>query len=217
MRLRLYEELLLLALHDEKGTNAFATLLDPALGGAVMAELLLHGKIDIRDEGKRGLVTVVDPSRSGDAVLDAGLAALEGARRRADPQTTVLRLARIKALRSSVALALCRRGVLKETEREILLLFRRKVYPTVDPAPEQALIARIRAEVAGTEPPDLRTALLIGLADSAGALGAIFDRAERKALKARLRSIREEHAAASATHGAVEAVQMTLSITSVVT
>ena len=49
MTLRIHEELLLLALHDKKGTNAFAPLLDPALGGGLMAELLLDERIELLD------------------------------------------------------------------------------------------------------------------------------------------------------------------------
>lgn len=217
MDLRLYEELMLLALHDQKGTTAFGPQLDPALGGAVLAELLGTHKIEIRDEGKRGLVTVVDRSPIDDPILDAALADLEGLRRRGDPMTTVLRLARLKDLRAKVALSLCRRGIVRETEKEILLLFRRKVYPTVNPEPEDALIARVRAALDRTDERDARTTVLIGLADTAGALSAIYDRRERKALKATLRSIREADVAVRATHDAVEALMMTISVTSVVT
>ncbi len=130
---------------------------------------------------------------------------------------TVRRLARLQDLRANVALSLCRRGIVRETAKEILLLFRRKVYPTVNPEPEEALIARVRAALGRTDEPDARTTVLIGLADTAGALSAIYDRRERKALKATLRSIREADVAVLATHDAVEALMMTISVTSVVT
>jgi hypothetical protein len=217
MQLKLHEELLLLAFHDEKGTNAFAKMLEPGLAGALLAELLLLDRAEIRAEGKRGLVTVIDRRRTADQLVDEALGRLDQAKRRADPRATVMRLQRIPQLRHKTARALCRRGVLRETEGEVLLLFRRRIYPTVDPGPERALIERIRAALESTEEISPRTALLIGIADVTGCLSAIYDRRERKALKPRLRSIQEGAAAVRATRGAIEAIQTAMIVTTVIT
>ena len=207
MSLRLHEELLLLALHDQKGTNAFAALLEHGLGGALFAELLLEGRLEVRDEGKRGLVTVVDPRRTGDPVVDEALERLRHAKRRADPQTTVIRLSSIKRLKHKVARSLCRRGVLRATEDQILLLFRRRVYPTVDPGPERALVQRIRTALEAEGTVDERTAILVGLADATRALSSIYSGKERRAVKSRLAVLREGTEAAKATHQAIQAVR----------
>ena len=217
MNLRIYEELLLLALHDTKGTNAFAPLLDPALGGGLMAELLLEERIELRKEGLRGLMTVIDASRTGDAVLDLGLEKLSSARRRASPKSTVMRLAGTKGLKEAILLGLCRRGILRAREDELLLMFRRKVYPTVNPGPEQALIARIRGVLDDNEAPDVRTAITIGLAQTSGALGAVYTRKERRDRKKRIAALSEETLAGSATQDAVEAIQTALLVTTVIT
>ena len=216
MTLRIHEELLLLALHDKKGTNAFAPLLDPALGGGLMAELLLDDRIELRKEGRRGLITVIDPSRTSDPVLDMGLKKLDSARRRADPQTTVLRLARIKDLKAEIARGLCRRGILRAREDEVLILFRRKVYPTVDPGPERALIERIRRVLDDDEAPDARTAIMIGLAQTSGALGAVYDRKERRALKKKIAGLQEATLAGGATKEAVDAIQTAIFVSTVI-
>lgn len=215
MRLRLHEELLLLALHDRKGTNAFAAMLDQGLAGALLAELLLDERVEIRAEGKRGLVTVIDPRPLGDPVLDEALARLRDARRRADPQAAVGRLAKIKELRHKTARTLCRRGVLRESEDQILLLFRRRVYPTVDPGPERDLIQRIRSVLEGGSDPDPRTLTLISLADSTRALSAIFDRKELKSLKSRIEALRARSDVAEATQSAIQAIETAVFVTTI--
>jgi hypothetical protein len=71
-----------------------------------------------------------------------------------------------------VARDLCRWGVLREDEQEILLFFRRRVYPTVDPRPERTLVTRVRKALDGEGTVDARTGSLISLADVTGSLAA---------------------------------------------
>ena len=209
--LRLHHELLLLALHDEKGTIAFAQMLDLGLAGGVLGEFLLDGRVELRPEGRKGgpLVTVVSRATFGDPVLDDGLKRLTAAKRRASPQSTVSSLSRIKDLRARTATALCRRGILRENEDRILLLFKRRVYPTVDPTPERALVERVREAIDGSEPEvDARTALLVQLARTTGALRAIYSRKELKERKGRLDAMKAMAGeGGEATRVAVEAAQ----------
>src|SRR4029453_9186163 len=70
--MRLADELLLLA-YSEKGTSQLSQYsLDLGLGGAVLLELALAERFDVRD----GKIVVVDPGPVGDP----------GPRRRADPR-----------------------------------------------------------------------------------------------------------------------------------
>ena len=190
--LRLHHELLLLALHDDKGTLAFGQMLELGLAGAVLGELFLEERVSLRPEGRKGkpLVTPVSRATFGDEILDDGLRRLVEAKRRADPATTVSRLSRIPQLRARTALALCRRGILREEEGRVLLLFRRRVYPTVDPTPERALVERIRIAVdEPTAEVTPRTALLVSLARTTGTLRAIWSGKELRARKARLEAL----------------------------
>ena len=58
--LRLHEQIMLLALRDEKGTLEFRAGMYPyALGGAILSELVLEGCIAI-DEKSKGRVDVVE-------------------------------------------------------------------------------------------------------------------------------------------------------------
>ena len=65
------EEILLLALKDDKGTFYMRTIL-PALGGAIMAELLLAGKIEV-EENRKKMVNVISRQSFGDLLLDEAL------------------------------------------------------------------------------------------------------------------------------------------------
>jgi hypothetical protein len=209
-QLRLHHDLLLLALHDRKGTLAFGKMIDLGLGGAIMTELVLAERVRIVQEGtrrKKELVEVLDASSTGDAAMDAALEKLGEAKRRANPRQVVSRIGRLRGLRPLVARDLCRWGVLREDEQEILLFFRRRVYPTIDPRPERALVTRVRKALDGGATVDARTGSLIALADVTGTLAAIYDRKDRKRLKARIKNIAATSAAGTGTKQAVEAAQ----------
>jgi hypothetical protein len=207
-KLLLHHELLLLALADESGTVAFGDMLTIGLGGALFTELLLAERIGVvRDTGgfKRSWVEVRDRTPLGDALLDEALVTLASSKRRVQTSTAVSRLGNRRRLRHDVALALCARGILREDEQRILALFRRKVYPTVNPRPEQALVRRIRDVLDGGKTPDARTAALIGLAGLTNTLRAIYDRNTLRALKPRLKALAEQHAGSRAAKEAVAA------------
>ena len=153
-RLRIHHELLLLALHDKKGTLAFGQMQHIGLAGGLFAELLLAERIAIVEERRwkrtKEFVEVVARGGFGEGVMDAGLRKLADAKRRASPRDTVGRLGAIRGLRHDVGRELARMGVLRATEEDLLLFFKRRVYPTVDPGPERALITRILMEAGVT-------------------------------------------------------------------
>lgn len=208
-KLLLHHELLLLALADDSGKVAFGDMLTIGLGGALLTELLLAERIAVvRDTTglKRSWVEMRDRTPLGDALLDDALEQLATAKRRVQMSTAVTRLGGRRRLRHDVALALCARGILREDEQRILALFRRKVYPTVNPKPEQALVRRIRDVLDGGKTPDARTAALIGIAGLTNTLRAIYDRKTLRALKPRLKALAESHAGSRAAKKAVAAV-----------
>ena len=52
-QLFLHEEVLLLALQDEKGVVAFGSMCEQVVGGAILAELLLQGKVVLEQSGRK--------------------------------------------------------------------------------------------------------------------------------------------------------------------
>ena len=102
----------------------------------------------------------------------------------------VARFASIRKLTQRVAERLCEQGILRADEDKILLIFNRKIYPEIDPAPEREMIERLR-EAIFTESTEIdpRTAVLASLANSAGLLSQAFDKKALRQRKKRLKQI----------------------------
>lgn len=207
--LTLPEEVLLLALDDEKGTPGFGSMHGYAVGGAILAELLLRGCVRVDDEGKRKkwVVAVDGAAGTGEPLLDEALARVRSAKRRGSPGTWVQRFSSTRHLEQRLARRLCQRGVLRTEEKDLLLFFRRNTWPTVDPAPERAVRERVRRAVVSDDELDPRTLVLTALAKAGGLLKAAVDAKTIKARKARLESIADGQAAGAATEEAVQAAQ----------
>jgi hypothetical protein len=212
--LHLYEELMLLALREDRGTvaaNEMAFVY--TLSGAVLAELLLLELIELEKVKKKDLVNVVNPGRVGDPIIDECMAKMEGAKRRASLDTWVSRLGGLKKLKHRVATQLCRRGILRADEKSVLLIFSKKVYPELDPEPERKIVERLR-EAIFTDSTDVppATAILVSLADKAGVLKNHFDKKELKARKNRIIEIGDGVAAAVAVNRVVDGIQAAVTV-----
>lgn len=207
--LKLHEELLMLSLRDKEGTFASTGILDFAIGGALLSELLLLGKIEIDEVKKRKkLINLIDAGPTGHPVLDECIDKLKGVKRRADLRTWVMRFARIKKLKHRVAEQLCRRGIVRETEDKVLLIFRRKIYPEINPGPENELVERMRIGIfTETRDIDPRTAIIIALASHADLLKHHFPKKELKGRKKRIKQIAEGQMTAKAAQEAIQAMR----------
>ncbi len=177
--LSLAEELLLLALDDDKGTVSWrvADGLSSALAGAVLAELALRERIAL--DGKN--VVIHDPSPSGDGVLDEALALLAAAKHPRDPTHWVDTFrGHSKRLRERLEDRLVEQGILRREEHRVLRVFTLHRYPEANPALEQELRQRIRRVVLDGAAPEPRTTILISLAKAAGLLDGVFAATERR-------------------------------------
>lgn len=209
--LGLHEEVMLLALRNEKGTFAGGTMYTQAAGGAVLAELLLRGRIAASSEGRSTYAVVNDPTPVGDAVLDECLAKMYSARRRRRLQAWVQQCASLKNLKHRVAAGLAHKGILRADEEQILVLFTRRVYPELDPTVERAIVARLREAILTDDKPVApRTTVLLALAHHSGLLKLNFDRQMLKAHRARIDAIIKGDAIGKATKEAIQAVQAAL-------
>jgi Golgi phosphoprotein 3 len=208
--LLLHERALLLALHDERGTIHRAGMYAYAVAGGLLAELLLAERIRLEERPgkKKPLVDVARATQTGDRLSDEVLDRIRTAKRRAPLEQWVSRVAHTAKLKHRVARSLVHKGVLREREDRMLLIFRRTIYPELDPRPEEALVASIREAVLGdADDVDPRTAILAVLGWRAGLLTGVLDRKEKKARKARLEELGRGDPVAGATRAAIEAVQ----------
>ncbi len=207
--LYLHEEILLLALKDKKGTIASAaTMYQNAVGGAILAELLLQKRIKIDESSKKKLVNIDSTQLTGDDVIDECLQKISGAKRRASVQTWLMRFAGVKHLKHRVAKQLCRKNILKENEDKVLLFFNRKVYPEINHEPEQKIINRLKEAIfTDSELTDSRTTILLSLAYRSNLLSIIFDKKELKKRNKRIEKLVNGEIIGKATSDAIEAIQ----------
>ena len=207
-RLCLHEELILLALEDRKGTVSSGSLHNFAVGGAVLAELLLERRIVVEESGKKKFARVVDRSPIGEPLIDDCLAKVAAAKRRVQLQTWVAKFADTKNLKHRIAKRLADRGILRIDEDKVLGIFSRKIYPEVDPGPERDLIARLRAAIfSDSGAVDPRTVILLSLANSADLLKAVFPKKELKGRKARIEKVINGEMTGKAAKEAIQAMQ----------
>jgi hypothetical protein len=133
MRLTLAEELLLLALDDQKGSTGF-TQIDPGLAGALLVDL---GRLGVlRPEGKE--LAAVAGSTPEHPVLARVHALISASPKRRSAKSWVRRLpSELKFLTGTVAGPLVERGVLTEQRSKFLGLFPSTRFPETDPGPER--------------------------------------------------------------------------------
>ncbi len=205
--LYLHEEVLLLALDDEKGSVHFGAMWQQAAGGAMIAELLLAGRIRATDD-KKPKLEVIDATPLGDPVLDAALEEMAKVAKPKKGAHWVCKLGGRSKLKERIAEELVRKKVLKVEHGKVLGIFDTTRYPERDGRPEKEVVARLkRAIFTSTNEVAPRTVILVALADAAGLLKTVFDKSRLKDRKERIKKLTEGHAAGQMTREAIAAMQ----------
>ena len=214
-RLPLHEELMLLALHDEKGTIAPGTNYQYALAGAILSELMMRGRIGIDESGKKKLAKVIVKKRTGAPVLDECLDKIADDKPRGLDHW-VGKFAGIKNLKHRVAERLCDRGILREEEGTILIVFSRRIYPETDPRPENEIVDRLRDAIfTDKRDVDPRTVVLVSLANNAEILKAVFDKKDLRRRKDRIEQVVNGEIMGRAAKEAIEAMQTAVMVAAI--
>lgn len=185
----LSEDLLLLALDNDKGTVSWqsSTTIPYGLGGALLMDLALRERIDVVDKK----IVVGDPSPTGDELLDTALETIRAADKPHDARHWVTKLGVRTGLREQLAHRLVARGILREQEHTFLWVFHDPRFPTSDAGPESAVRDRIRdVALAGAEP-DPDTLLLVSLVHACNLLDGLFAREERTHARRRIKELVE--------------------------
>ena len=205
--LNLAEELLLLALNDEKGTVLMAASmgLPYGLAGALLIELVEAGLLRI--EGKELIAAAGGSAR--DELLDGILGTIRSSKRTRDLKHWVGRLGRSGGkIKKDLLARLVQKGVLREEEHRLLWIFPSPRYPEIDPRPEYGARGRVRSGILGITPPEARTAALISLVHACDLTGVLFDKGERRDAKRRAKEITASQPIGSAVARTVEAVKV---------
>jgi Golgi phosphoprotein 3 GPP34 len=205
----LAEELLLLA-YDEDGTPLIdGTHLDNGLGGAVLLDLALYGRVDVED--KR--VVVLDRQTVGEPLADEALARIAAEDRARKPGHWVTKLA--KQARPRILDKLVAEGVLTVEKDRVLWVFPRTKYPSASgepPAAEADARQRMRDAILGQGSVQPRTAALCALVAAIDLDRKVFADLERRRVKARLQEIGEDSWAAAAVRKTIEEIQAAIMI-----
>ncbi len=165
------EDLTLLLLDDETGTPSAAGTLHYTLGGALLVELALLGRVET-EEGTwlQGLkVRAAGDGPLPDPLLQAAFDQV--ARKPRGVQATLLDIG--AGLLKPVTERLIERGHIRRESRKVLGLFNVTRTPAGDTGHEAELRQRVRAALVDGVEPDARTAAVIALVSASGALPSL--------------------------------------------
>lgn len=207
-KLRLYEEVMLLALRDKEGTLVGGTHYRFALAAMIMTELLLEERIRLNEETRAKKVEVVDRSRLQDEILDEALEKMVESKRQRPLQYWVSKVSNHNDLRDRVAGRLCERGILRADRDKVLLIFTRKVFPEVDPGPERRIVERLRkAVLVSPTSVDPHTVALLSVIKATNLLKTVFSSQEIRSHKKDIERMIAGESCGKAAKDAIQATQ----------
>ncbi|NOY22711.1 MAG: GPP34 family phosphoprotein [Acidobacteria bacterium] len=216
MKLTLSEQLLLLALKDEKGTvvSKAGMAVDFGLAGALLLELTMDERIDIRD----GKLVVQNATPSGDPLHDEVLTILAAKAGKLKPMKYwVPRLAsKMRKLRHKIADRLVLSGILRLEKKRILSIFPSVRYPTANPLPELKVREQLKHTVLEGNSPSMETRMILNLVKACNLSDEVFGKDKRKQVKVRFKQLEQEpgdsEIVGKAVSEAVQAVQAAIMI-----
>ncbi|WP_257348493.1 GOLPH3/VPS74 family protein [Pseudalkalibacillus decolorationis] len=201
------EELLLLALDDEKGTVVFSALssLNYGLAGAIFAELTILERITLEDKK----IVVTNEAPTGDTVLDDVLRRIkESPKERTVDHWIQNSTSWIPQVKKDLLGNLVKKGVLEEKEEKVLWIFTSHKYPTDEEASEQQIRKHIYKSVFENEETDARSGILLSLVKACNLVEEVFTKDKRKEAKKRIDELNQKNDYAKAVHSSIEAMQM---------
>ncbi|WP_425307324.1 GPP34 family phosphoprotein [Ammonicoccus fulvus] len=202
------EDLLLLLTHDRRGSVREYSSADYVLGGALLMELALAGRVRITEEGesahKAGRVTITDDSPTDDAILDNALARL-ATKPDCKPQKAVELL--VKKVRRPLQDRLVERGMFRH-EKSRFAGFNK--FPAADTSHEDEIRAGLFRVLVENEEPTVREASLISLLSAIDVAHKVVaedvSTIDKKAVRRRAKELMKENWASEAARAAIEAV-----------
>ncbi|NIM10803.1 MAG: hypothetical protein GTO45_02350 [Candidatus Aminicenantes bacterium] len=207
MELRLAEELLLIALDDEKGTiiSSASLAIGYGLAGAILMEMAENKKIEM--DGKK--LKLVNPGLTGDFVIDRVVEMISKSKKDRTLQHWVSQIGyKIKDIKEKLLEDLINKVILEKKEGKVLWIFTTKKYPTRYDKPENLVRKRIIDIVMNQGEADSRSLMLISLIEACELTKEVFrDKEEYKIAKKRIKELAAGDMVNKAIHEAVQAIQ----------
>ncbi len=133
---------------------------------------------------------LVDPTPTGDSLLDAALADIE-AGEKGDTRYWVERTAKsAPEIREEALARLVSVGILERQEDRFLWVFRSRRYPAIDGKAEREVKLRIMGTLFSDEIPDPRDIMIICLADACGIFNELLSKRELEQAASRIQQVR---------------------------
>ena len=188
MELNLIEDFLLISLDDEKGRFILdTTYVDNGLAGAVMLELALNGKIELRDNR----IHLINSDPLGNLILDQAMQAINNEKKDRKVSFWIGALnANASDIKHVTLKNLTEKGIISKQEGKTLWVFSYNKYPTKDALPENEVRSRLNNIVLDKMEPTPKCLMLLNLIDVCELSDEVFRTKEvRKAAKNKIREL----------------------------
>lgn len=188
MELNLIEDFLLISLDDEKGRFILdTTYVDNGLAGAVMLELALNGKIELRDNR----IHLINSDPLGNLILDQAMQAINNEKKDRKVSFWIGALnANASNIKHVTLKNLTEKGIISKQEGKTLWVFSYNKYPTKDALPENEVRSRLNNIVLDKMEPTPKCLMLLNLIDVCELSDEVFRTKEvRKAAKNKIREL----------------------------
>lgn len=169
--LLIVDDLMLLLMDDDGASVQGAGTLYYTLGGAVLTELALLGRVEVDDTGVMNGPRVT-PAGNGplpDPLLQSAYDTIAAKTQRVQPLLIAIGADLWQVVRDRLVDG----GLIRREERRAFGVFRSTRWPAADGEHEAQLRARIRRVLQEGETPDARTAAIIGLLSASGAMPSL--------------------------------------------
>ncbi len=209
----LAEEFFLLSIDDAKGKviTAVSDGLQIGLAGALLADLALHGKISLAN--KR--LTVIDPSPTGETLLDEALRRLAAEKKPRKASAWVEKLAD-KKLPKKTAQRLVEKNVLQIVEKRYLWVIPYEVFPQVDASAKYSVKQHLRSAVLANGETTPGIIAFLSLLKACRLLDLVFTRDELKAATQKVAALVEEEPYGAAVAETIAEIEAAMAATVVI-
>ena len=184
----LVEEILLLLLHEEKGTLRPVPnyTLHIALAGAVLMELAINNRVDCGLDS----FTVMDNNPIGDPILDRYLQQVSATDAQKEVKYWLNHIADDGEELVKLGFdRLVERKILGETEKRLLWVVKTKIYPTLDGSVEHNAKLRLMNLLYSDDLPDPRDVVMFNLLDSCDMFRVLLPVPEVTRLQSKIRTL----------------------------
>jgi len=186
--LTLYEELLLLTIHEDKGIFISSSIdrLKPGLVGALLAELALSGKI--RTNNRR--LQVVEGTTTDDPLLAGVLTVLKNSDKERKFGYWINTLnPKPEKLRRQIMEGMIQKGIITKEDDRLLWVVPSPFHPEIIATTKYSVIKHLREVVFAREEALPSTIAFLSLVSACGLLDLVFLRDERKAASQRINEL----------------------------